>query len=100
MEVSVPIMLEALRQGAGRLIRSQTDLGIIVILDSRFWTGTSNLMRHKAHMKNINFQKAKTPMGYGSKIYRSLGLILIDSQDYACTLLKETIKLFNKLKSA
>jgi ATP-dependent DNA helicase DinG len=100
MEVSVPIMLEALRQGAGRLIRSQTDLGVVAILDSRFWTGTSNLMRHKAHMKNINFQKEKSPMGYGVKIYRSLGLILIDSQDYACTLLKKTITLFNKLKSA
>ena len=100
MEVSVPIMLEALRQGAGRLIRSQTDMGVVAILDSRFWTGTSNLMRHKAHLKNINYQKAKTPMGYGAKIYRSLGLKLIDSQDYACTLLKETIRLFNKLKSA
>lgn len=100
MEVSVPIMLEAIRQGSGRLIRSQTDLGVVAILDSRFWTGTSNLMRHKAHMKNINFQKEKSPMGYGMKIYRSLGLILIDSQDYACTLLKKTITLFNKLKSA
>jgi Rad3-related DNA helicase len=100
MEVSVPIMLEAIRQGAGRLIRSQTDMGVVAILDSRFWTGTSNLMRHKAHMKNINFQQEKSPMGYGVKIYRSLGLILIDSQDYACTLLKKTITLFNKLKSA
>lgn len=100
MEVSVPIMLEAMRQGAGRLIRSQTDMGIVAILDSRFWTGTSNVMRHKAHMKNINFQQEKSPMGYGVKIYRSLGLILIDSQDYACTLLKKTITLFNKLKGA
>lgn len=100
MEVSVPIMLESLRQGAGRLIRSKTDMGVIAILDSRFWTGTSNLVRHKAHMKNINFQQEKSPMGYGVKIYRSLGLILIDSQDYACTLLKKTITLFNKLKSA
>ncbi|WP_405152716.1 ATP-dependent DNA helicase [Paenibacillus sp. FSL K6-0108] len=35
MEVYVPDMLLRLRQGTGRLIRSETDLGILSILDSR-----------------------------------------------------------------
>ncbi|OMF65347.1 ATP-dependent DNA helicase [Paenibacillus sp. FSL R5-0766] len=35
MEVFVPDMLLRLRQGTGRLIRSETDLGILSILDSR-----------------------------------------------------------------
>ena len=35
MEVSVPEMLVKLRQGTGRLIRNNTDKGIITILDPR-----------------------------------------------------------------
>lgn len=34
-EVFVPDMLLRLRQGTGRLIRSETDLGVLSILDSR-----------------------------------------------------------------
>lgn len=35
MDVFVPDMLLRLRQGSGRLIRSETDLGVLSILDSR-----------------------------------------------------------------
>ena len=35
MEVAVPEMLTKLRQGAGRLIRSATDKGIVSVLDPR-----------------------------------------------------------------
>jgi len=35
MDLSVPMATLALRQGAGRLIRSETDVGVIVIADSR-----------------------------------------------------------------
>ncbi|UIO45373.1 hypothetical protein LOY85_14475 [Brevibacillus brevis] len=34
-DVSIPEMLVKLRQGVGRLIRSETDKGIVSILDSR-----------------------------------------------------------------
>lgn len=39
-EYAVPEMLIKLRQGAGRLIRSETDTGVISILDSRAATGS------------------------------------------------------------
>ena len=35
-EYSLPAMLVRFRQGIGRLIRTRTDKGIIVILDARF----------------------------------------------------------------
>lgn len=39
-EYAVPIMLIKLRQGVGRLIRCETDTGVISILDSRAATGS------------------------------------------------------------
>lgn len=39
--IQVPMMLTDLRQGAGRLIRSKTDKGVLAILDCRVWTGSS-----------------------------------------------------------
>jgi Rad3-related DNA helicase len=99
-DIMVPDMLETLRQGAGRLIRSKTDMGLVAILDSRFWTGTSQLQRHKASIHALNVDKNPIPKGYGRKISRSLNLKLIDSREYACTILKTTIALYNKQKSA
>lgn len=37
-KASLPAMLLRLRQGAGRLIRTETDRGVVVLLDSRFLT--------------------------------------------------------------
>lgn len=45
MEVFVPDMLLRLRQGTGRLIRSETDLGILSILDSRLSTAAKKSYR-------------------------------------------------------
>jgi len=87
--VTLPIMLESLRQGVGRLIRTKTDTGLIAILDSRFWSGNSNLTKHKTAMNTINNSLKKVPKGYGVRIFHSLGLKLIDTQSYACKLLKE-----------
>ena len=39
MDVAVPEMILKLKQGLGRLIRSETDRGIISILDSRISEG-------------------------------------------------------------
>ena len=40
-QLQIPHMLTELRQGAGRLIRSKTDKGVLAILDSRMFTGNS-----------------------------------------------------------
>ena len=85
-KVTVPVMLETLRQGAGRLIRSKRDAGIIAILDSRFWTGTSNPEKHKNALRAVSLDPRKTPRGYGRQIFNSLGIKVIDSKDYACKL--------------
>lgn len=47
MEVMVPNMIIKLRQGAGRLIRSETDVGIISILDSRLSSESEKPYRHQ-----------------------------------------------------
>lgn len=39
--IQIPQMITDLRQGAGRLIRSKTDKGVLAILDARIWTGSS-----------------------------------------------------------
>lgn len=100
MEVTVPIMLETLRQGVGRLIRSKRDMGLIAILDSRFWSGTSNLSRHQATIKNIDYATVKNPKGYGVNICRSLGLKVIDTRSYACNLMGQVKALFEEQTSA
>lgn len=46
-EVFVPDMLLRLRQGTGRLIRSETDLGVLSILDSRLSAAASKDYRNK-----------------------------------------------------
>lgn len=62
--LQIPAMITDLRQGAGRLIRSKTDKGVLAILDCRVWTGSSS--------------KAPTPAtknygGYGSQVVGSIG---------------------------
>lgn len=47
MEVTVPEMIIKLKQGVGRLIRSETDAGIVSILDPRLGR------RHKALYRNL-----------------------------------------------
>ena len=37
-KLSVPMMVNDIRQGAGRLIRTQEDVGLLSILDPRLWT--------------------------------------------------------------
>jgi Rad3-related DNA helicase len=88
-KVAVPVMLETLRQGVGRLIRSKKDRGIIAILDSRFWSGTSNPEKHKTALRGVSLDPKRTPRGYGRQIFRSLGIKVIDSRDYACKLCNE-----------
>ncbi|MGM1044843.1 MAG: ATP-dependent DNA helicase [Bacillota bacterium] len=54
-EIFLPEMLIKLRQGTGRLIRSETDTGIISILDSRLSEG-SNRPYREAVLSALQFQ--------------------------------------------
>jgi ATP-dependent DNA helicase DinG len=56
MEVFVPDMLLRLRQGTGRLIRSESDLGILSILDSRLSAGAKKSYR-KQVLETLPFKK-------------------------------------------
>ncbi|WP_353882952.1 ATP-dependent DNA helicase [Paenibacillus amylolyticus] len=56
MEVFVPDMLLRLRQGTGRLIRSETDLGILSILDSRL-SATAKKSYREQVLDTLPFKK-------------------------------------------
>lgn len=56
MKVFVPDMLLRLRQGTGRLIRSETDLGILSILDSRLSTAGKKSYREQV-LDTLPFKK-------------------------------------------
>lgn len=64
MAVRLPLMLMDLRQGAGRLIRSKTDKGVLAILDPRVWTGSGN---------RLPLIGQRQPEGYGRHIIAALG---------------------------
>jgi Rad3-related DNA helicase len=46
MEYSLPVMILKLKQGIGRLIRTKTDTGIIVLLDKRITTEWGDIIRN------------------------------------------------------
>lgn len=56
--VSVPQMLFDLKQAVGRLIRTKTDKGVVALLDSRVWTGTSNMLKHERTLADIRRMRA------------------------------------------
>jgi ATP-dependent DNA helicase DinG len=62
--IQVPAMLTDLRQGAGRLIRSRTDKGVLAILDPRVWTGSS---------KKLPIVGQKSYGGYGAQAVAAIG---------------------------
>lgn len=62
--LQVPLMLTDLRQGAGRLIRSKTDRGVLAILDCRVWSGSSK-RRPAADQRSY--------MGYGAATVSATG---------------------------
>jgi len=61
--LQVPAMLTDLRQGAGRLIRSKADKGVLAILDCRVWTGSGKRTA----------EKATRHTGYGQQVIDALG---------------------------
>lgn len=62
--LQVPAMITDLRQGAGRLIRSKSDRGVLAILDARIWSGNS---RNGPSPTQTNYQ------GYGAQAVNATG---------------------------
>lgn len=62
--IQIPAMVTDLRQGAGRLIRSKTDKGVLAILDARIWTGSA---KRAPSSTQSNYQ------GYGALAVNALG---------------------------
>lgn len=72
-EVMIPQMIFDMKQGCGRLIRTQRDRGFIAILDSRIWTGTSQPRTHEQRLAQIKLDPKQRRMGYGAKALDALG---------------------------
>jgi len=74
-EIQIPLMVFDVKQGLGRLIRTQSDRGIAAVLDPRIWTGQSKDSVHNAVLRRIRHPKLKTyrkPEGYGEILQKSL----------------------------
>jgi len=80
-DIFIPRMIFTLKQGVGRLIRSQKDKGFVAILDPRVWTGTKKQSLHRAKVRIISerFKASKRlhPEGYGRQTLRALGFPII-----------------------
>lgn len=72
--LTLPPMITDARQGAGRLIRTKTDRGILAILDNRVWTG-----RTGATVSQLQ----KNPQGYGQTVIEALGFSQNWTSDFA-----------------
>lgn len=64
--LSLPPMLTDIRQGAGRLVRTKTDRGVLAILDTRVWTGKTGAAVSMTQ---------KSPKGYGLTALKALGFV-------------------------
>ncbi|MEO2213045.1 ATP-dependent DNA helicase [Paenibacillus amylolyticus] len=77
MEVFVPDMLLRLRQGTGRLIRSETDLGILSILDSRLSVAAKKSYREQV-LETLPFKKVTEDFAVLEKFVQTKGIRLTD----------------------
>lgn len=73
--VQIPRMLFDLRQGAGRLIRRKTDVGVVAILDARVWTGGGkNQIQTLQKLRQLKAAgKPISPTGYGLRAFNAIG---------------------------
>jgi Rad3-related DNA helicase len=93
-EVLIPLMFFDMKQGVGRLIRTQADKGFIAILDPRVWTGSINPTTHATRLKTLKLDPNKTRIGYGKDLLNFLGFNSI-TDDF--TVVKKFVnKFFNK----
>jgi ATP-dependent DNA helicase DinG len=72
-DVFVPDMLLRLRQGTGRLIRSETDLGVLSILDSRLSAAAKKDYRHKV-LGSLPFNKVTEDFKVLEKFVKEKGI--------------------------
>jgi ATP-dependent DNA helicase DinG len=81
-EVFMPRMLFDLKQGAGRLIRTKQDYGVVAILDPRIWSGYGirKIEQHNHYMETLEhsppLQRRPRNGGYGKEIIDTLGFPL------------------------
>jgi ATP-dependent DNA helicase DinG len=73
MEVFVPDMLLRLRQGTGRLIRSETDLGILSILDSRLSAAAKKSYREQV-LDTLPFKEVTEDFSILEKFVQQKGI--------------------------
>lgn len=90
-EVSIPPMIFDMKQGVGRLIRTQSDKGCVAILDVRIWTGTGDRLKHRRKMELIEADPNRTRMGYGKTLLDALGFTKI-TDDF--TIFQKFVKKF------
>ncbi|MNC43828.1 hypothetical protein D3C75_927080 [compost metagenome] len=72
-EVFVPDMLLRLRQGTGRLIRSETDLGVLSILDSRLCAAAKKDYRDKV-LETLPFKRVTEDFSVLEKFVQAKGI--------------------------
>lgn len=77
-EVFVPDMLLRLRQGTGRLIRSETDLGVLSILDSRLSIAAKKDYRDQV-LEALPFKKVTEDFKVLEKFVKENGIQLSDT---------------------
>jgi Rad3-related DNA helicase len=63
-KLSLPPMITDIRQGAGRLVRTTTDRGVLAILDTRVWSGKTGVAPDPSQ---------QGPRGYGVTVIKALG---------------------------
>ena len=69
-QLQIPHMLTELRQGAGRLIRSKTDRGVLAILDARMFTGNSKDRPRPDQMEYRGYGKqAADATGFNNRVH-------------------------------
>lgn len=73
MDVFVPDMLLRLRQGTGRLIRSETDLGVLSILDSRLSEAARKNYREQV-LETLPFKKVTEDFSILKKFVHEKGI--------------------------
>lgn len=83
MDVLVPDMIIKLKQGIGRLIRSETDKGIVSILDSRLGEGSNrpykNMIFDALPIKNVTYDIKEIEKFYHSAVEQSCTIQKIPS---------------------
>lgn len=84
--IQIPQMLIDLRQGAGRLIRTKRDRGVLAILDPRIFTGSASIMPRPNHSPSGRY-------GYGKEAADAIGF---NNQTIDFELIAKGLRSWNK----